>query len=102
MQKKYDTPFKPKADFGSLNATLNKNNADSPDYWGEVRVNMKDLTGIATVDGMTIVRISGWKKIDKNGKTYLSLAVNRWVPEVSPEPQPQRHADDFGDQDIPF
>jgi uncharacterized protein (DUF736 family) len=48
---------------------------------------------------MTVVKISGWKKIDKNGKTYLSLSVNRWVPqEQTAAPQEP----DFPEEDLPF
>jgi len=49
--------------------------------------------------------LSGWKKLSKNGKTYLSLAVNRFVPEQQGggtryENQAQSHPAD--DSDVPF
>jgi len=50
-----------------------------------------------------VIKLSGWKKIDKSGKVYLSIGVNRFVPKdeggtVRHEDQPQ----DFPDEDIPF
>jgi hypothetical protein len=30
------------------------------------------------------VKLSGWKKVDSAGKTYLSIAVDRYVPEEKP------------------
>jgi hypothetical protein len=102
--KTYDTPYKPLPDKGSLNKAANKTNPNAADYWGEIRINLKDMTAIEVEDGCHIVKLSGWKNVDKNGRTYLKLQVNRWVPEnKSPDPKPQRHQDDdFSDQDIPF
>jgi len=31
------------------------------------------------------VKLSGWKKVDSAGKTYLSIAVDRYVPEEKPQ-----------------
>jgi hypothetical protein len=73
----YNTPYKPLPDSGSLNKQTTKNNPKSPDYWGEIRVNLKDLTAIKTEDGLTIIKLSGWKREDKNGRTFLSLARTR-------------------------
>jgi hypothetical protein len=95
----YDTPFQQKPDSGSLKATLSKGKESAPDYWGDLHINMKDLTAIKVENGMTVVKISGWKKIDRNGKTYLSLSVNRWVPqEQAATPQEP----DFPEEDLPF
>jgi hypothetical protein len=50
-----------------------------------------------------VIKISGWKKVAKNGKTFLSLAVDRFVPQQQGggryEDQSQQPADD---SDIPF
>jgi uncharacterized protein (DUF736 family) len=66
---------------------------------------MKDLTNIKTENGLVIVKLSGWKKVSKSGKTYLSVAVDRFVPNaqggsVRQESQAQSFPDD--DSDIPF
>jgi hypothetical protein len=90
--------FKPRPDSGSLNASSSKRSDKSPDYFGEITLNLKDMTNIRIEDGLHIVKINGWKKVAKSGKTYLSLAVNRYIPEgQAPEPQSQ-----LPDDDIPF
>ena len=91
--------FKQYPDSGKLMATTAKKGAKSPDYWGEIAINLKDMTNIHTEDGLTIVKLSGWKKQDKNGKTFLSMSVNRYVPEGKVNPERQTHQDD---SDIPF
>lgn len=94
----YQTEYKPKADSGNLHATQIKKSELSPDYWGEIAINLSDKTNIRVEDGLTIVKISGWKaKSKSSGKTYLSLKVNRFVPEdQSPRPTKQ------DDEDVPF
>ena len=99
----FNTPYQPKPDTGTLRAQPTKKGANSPDYWGDIRINLKDLTAIKVEDGCHVIKLSGWKKIDKNGKVYLSIGVNRFVPKdeggtVRQEDQRQ----DFPDEDIPF
>jgi len=100
----FDTPFEAKPDTGSLFATKIKKNEKSPDYFGEVKVNLSDLTNITkNADGTVTVKINGWKRLTKGGSTYLSLAVNRFVPTQQGGSQPQRpKAESFDDEDIPF
>jgi hypothetical protein len=98
-----NTPFKPKPDTGTLRAQGSKKTANSPDYWGDIRVNLKDMTAVSIEDGCHVIKISGWKKVDKSGKVYLSLGVNRFVPlsgggAVRQEDQRQ----DFPEDNIPF
>lgn len=78
MEKQY----KPYPDAGSLRATVSKKTPMSPDYWGNIAINLADLKGITKDDGLTIVKLSGWKKVDSSGKTYLSIAVDRYVSEA--------------------
>ena len=92
--------YKPYPDSGSLRATHSKKTQQSPDYWGDLAINLKDLTNISTVDGLTVVKLSGWKKVGKDGKTYLSLSVSRFVPEAQGTP-PQRNNNPI-DDDVPF
>jgi len=97
--------FETRPDTGSLFAELSKKNPKSPDYSGTIAINMKDLTALKTENGLTIIKLSGWKKISKNGKTYLSLAVNRFVPEQQTGgTRYENQAQDFpaDDSDIPF
>jgi hypothetical protein len=91
----YQTEYKPKADSGNLHATKSKKSEKSPDYFGEIAINMNDKTNIVTKDGLTIIKLSGWKRQSKAGKTYLSIGVSRFVPEGSTAQQ-----DD--DTDVPF
>jgi hypothetical protein len=96
-----DKQFKPYADSGSLRATQTKKGPKSPDYWGNIAINLKDLTNVQTVDGLTVVKLSGWKKQDSQGRTYLSIAVDRFVPEQKGAPaRPAQKNDDF--EDAPF
>lgn len=93
--------FKPYPDGGNLRATLTKKGAKSPDYWGSIAVNLKDMTKIEVVDGLHVIKLSGWKKVDNSGKTYLSIAVDRFIPEQTGS-APQRQAPAQDDSDVPF
>jgi len=77
----YDGKFEPRPDSGNLNATKAKKITKAADYFGEIAINMSDMTNVRIENGLTIVKLSGWKKTSKSGVTYLSLAVNRYVPE---------------------
>jgi hypothetical protein len=96
-------PYKPYPDSGSLRASSVKKGPKSPDYWGNIAINLKDGTNITTEDGLTVVKLSGWKKVDAQGKTYLSISVDRFVPKQASEGRQQpRQEDNFDDSDIPF
>ena len=99
------TEYKPYPDSGSLRASSVKKGPKSPDYWGNIAINLKDLTNIHTEDGLTIVKLSGWKKVDKSGKTYLSISVDRFVPMQKDggfTRQETRQEDNVSDDDVPF
>ena len=99
------TEYKPFPDSGSLRASTSKKGPKSPDYWGNIAINLKDMTNIKNEDGLTVVKLSGWKKVDKQGKTYLSISVDRFVPEQKSggyTRQETRQEDNFGDDDVPF
>lgn len=100
----YETPFdnKPYKDGGKLVATKVKKNEKGSDYFGEIAIDMKNLTGIDVVDGLHVVKLSGWKKMSKSGSTYLSLAVNRFVPEEQGRPTPMSKRAPVSDDDCPF
>ena len=102
MDNKKD--FKPYPDGGQLNAVGSKTNPLGKDYFGEIAINLKDMTNVRTEDGLTIFKIGGWKKVSKtSGKTYLSLAVDRWVPEQQQAPAPKQNKASFDDaDDVPF
>ena len=96
--------FETRPDTGSLFAEQSKKNPKSPDYSGTIAINLKDLTAIKTENGLTVIKLSGWKKVGKSGKTYLSLAVNRFVPQQQGSTRQENQAQEFpaDDSDIPF
>jgi uncharacterized protein (DUF736 family) len=67
-------------DSGSLFSTVSKRTTNSPDYFGSIAIDLRNMTKIEVVDGLTIIKLSGWKKVSKSGKTYLSVSVDRFVP----------------------
>ena len=91
--------FEHKKDMGRLMASQSKKSEKSPDYWGEIAIDPKDMTKVQTQNGLYIYKINGWKKKSKSGTTYLSLSVDRWIP---PGEEPQRHNKDEDESDIPF
>lgn len=96
-----DKQYKPYPDSGSIRASTTKKGPKSPDYWGNIAINLKDMTNIQTEDGLTIVKLSGWKKQDSQGRTFVSLSVDRFVPDQKPAPRPKpQSTDDF--DDAPF
>jgi hypothetical protein len=98
-------PFETRPDSGNLFAEPVKKTAQSPDYSGTIAINLKDLTAIKTENGLTIIKLSGWKNVSQaSGKTYLALKVNRFVPEEQGAPRHENQAQEFpaDDKDIPF
>jgi hypothetical protein len=71
--KTFDKPFEVRPNTGTLFSVTAKNLPTSPDYFGEIAI---AASTIKVVDGVATIKISGWKKKAKNGKTYLSIAVN--------------------------
>lgn len=92
-------PFKQKPDSGNLHATTSKLSEVSPDYFGEIAINLKDMTAVRVEDGLTIFKLSGWKIKSPSGKTYLNIKLNRWVPEDVPKTAPVK---DLPDDDLDF
>lgn len=88
-------------DSGVLMASTTKRSDKSPDYWGEIAIDLKNLTNVRIEGNLLIFKLSGWKKQAKSGKTYLSLAVDRFVPEGAKQP-PRRQSNDGMDDDVPF
>ena len=95
--------FEHKTDSGRLMASQSKRTEKSPDYWGEIAINVKDMTKVQkTEDGLLVFRLSGWKKKSKAGATYLSLAVDRFIPKDEGKPESKRRIEDDDDSSIPF
>lgn len=94
--------YKPYKDSGSLRASNTKRSEKSPDYWGDIAIDLNNLTNVRVIDGLHCFKVNGWKKQDKSGKTFLSLSVDRYVPENRSGSAPAPQKDDLGDDDIPF
>lgn len=89
-------------DSGSLKASAVKKSESSPDYWGTIAIDLSNTTAVKVVDGLSVFKISGWKKRNKEGQTYLSLSINRYVPEHNAVSE-RKLSSSFGqDDDIPF
>jgi len=70
--------FENKPNFGSLFAAKTKTAVMSPDYHGEILV---DLSTVEVNDGKVLVKLSGWKKTGNSGISWLSLSVNTFKPD---------------------
>jgi uncharacterized protein (DUF736 family) len=90
------TEYKPYKDSGKLNASKSKKSDKSPDYWGDIAINLKDLNNVQVVDGLHVFKLSGWKKISKSGNTFLSVAIDRREVEAT------SNTPATPDEDIPF
>ncbi len=89
-------------DSGSLKANAVKRSESSPDYWGTIAIDLSNTAAVKIVDGLSVFKISGWKKRNKEGQTYLSLSINRYVPEHNAVLE-KKLLNSFGkDDDIPF
>lgn len=90
--------FEAKKDSGRLMASQSKKHEKSPDYWGDIAIDIKDMTKVSVQNGLYIFKINGWKRKNKMGATYLSLSVDRYIPKTDNRPAPKR--DD--EEDVPF
>jgi hypothetical protein len=98
-EKKFET----RPDSGRLMASTSKRSDKSPDYYGEIVIDPRNMTKVTVENGLHIYRINGWKKVAKSGKTYLSLSVDRYIKdEAGYQSQNPAPNNDFGDDDIPF
>ena len=105
MEYNKQEPFKQTTDSGRLHAAESKLSQLSPDYFGEIAINLKDMANVEVVDGLHIFKLSGWKTQSKTtGKTYLSMKIRRKVADSAAKPQPAAKSSGFDDMDddIPF
>lgn len=91
----YEKPFELRPDTGSLRKSDSKYNQESPDYFGSFRL---ALSSVQIVDGEVEFKLSGWKSVDRSGKSYLSLKLNNWKDTAKAADQPkttEEQNDDF-------
>jgi len=98
---KYDKPYEVKPNTGSLRKSETKKTQESPDYYGSFKL---DLNSLEVIGNTVEFKLSGWKSVDKSGKSYLSLKLNNWKPDQEQSPktnnvQPQHQEQD---DDVPF
>ena len=96
-ERNFDKPL----EFGAFFANNSKKSPKHPDYNGEIAIDLKNLTAVRQKDGLHIFRLSGWKKQDRTGKTYLSLAVDRFERREDVPAKPARPPQN-DDDDLPF
>ena len=94
----YDKPYEPSPNSGSLLASKSKKSEKSPDYYGDITL---DVSSLNLTNGKGKVRLSGWKKVSKAGKAYLSLQVSP-VQEQDYPKEVVRQDQHIDDDDIPF
>ena len=82
---------------GALFANAVKKNPKAPDYYGDLLI---DLSAFQAVDGKIKVALAGWKKVSKNGKTFLSISAKQFE-ERNTNTQPVAETKEQ-DDDIPF
>lgn len=83
-----------RADSGVLLAATSKRSEKAPDYFGEIVIDLSNKTKLERQGDLLIVKLSGWKRKSKTGNTYLSLAVDRFIPKTQKQ-------DDMN-EDVPF
>lgn len=93
--------FQYRPDSGRLMAQTTKKHEKSPDYWGEIAINVNDLTKVEKHGDLLVFRLNGWKRKSDSGTTYLSLSIDRWVAERSSKPSKPTKNEDIAD-DIPW
>jgi len=76
---------------GSLFQNKVKKNPKSPDYQGDMTLDLSVL-GIGT--GKAKLRIAGWKKTSQKGTVFLSLQIQKFEEKQKAAPQE--------DEEIPF
>ncbi len=92
--------YEPKPNTGSLFANKEKKSPQSPDYQGDVLV---DVSKLEVVNGVAKIKLAGWKKTSAKGLVYLSLSVDTFKPRTEAPQQRPRAASVADEQDdIPF
>lgn len=87
--------FEQRPDSGRLMAAQSKRSEKSPDYWGEIAINLKDMSNVTVENGLHIFKLSGWKKKSKAGATYLSISIGRMTKDEAPAKKQVEEEDEF-------
>lgn len=71
--------FEHRKDSGRLMASTSKKHEKSPDYWGEIAIDVTDFTKVEQQGNLLVFKLNGWKRKNQAGATFLSLSVDRYV-----------------------
>ena len=82
--------YEQKPNSGTLFTNKSKAKPSSPDYSGDLLIDVRSLNA---TNGVAKVRIAGWKKPGRDGSTFLSLAISNPM-ERSQAPRTEREDDD--------
>lgn len=82
---------------GTLFANKSKQKETSPDYSGEVIIDVRTLKA---ENGLATLRLAGWKKTGKSGASFLSLALSEPMQQQQ-QAAPAASLADMED-DVPF
>ena len=93
--------FEHRKDSGRLMAATSKRHEKAPDYWGEIAIDVKDLTKVERQGDLLVFKLNGWKRKSQGGMTYPSLAVDRYVENKPNTSSTPKKKDDIED-DIPW
>ena len=87
--------FEARPNTGVLFSVKAKTHPKSPDYTGNILV---EVSTLKVNNGLAEIRIAGWKKLSKTGSTFLSLSVDNYQKpgESKPADEPSKvEADDI-------
>jgi hypothetical protein len=90
--------YESKPQTGALFVNKIKRHPKAPDYQGDLLIDPKLMT---VENGLMKIKIGGWKKTTSKGITFLSLAVDTYVPKDKPQPV-NEYSQEIPDEDIPF
>lgn len=84
--------YENKPNTGKLFHQKVKKNPKSPDYTGELLI---DIETLEVKNGKAKVRLAGWKKTSEKGNTYLSLNIDTFKPKNEQAPEVQDEEEPF-------
>ena len=96
----YDKPYESKPNTGILNSSKSKKTESSPDYFGDLTL---DISRLGLTNGKGKVKIFGRKKVSKMGNTYLELSLVAIEEQQDfPKPVQREPQNNIEEDDIPF
>lgn len=93
--------YTPRPNTGSLFANKVKKHPKSPDYSGDLLI---DVSTLEVNGGVATVKLAGWKKTSSTGSTFLSISIDTFKPDPNRARPMKSNADSAADldDDVPF